>query len=538
MNIDVGVKSDGGDVRSSPDVRAARRCRLSSRRSFAVRALCAALLATTVTVVGPGVGGATPRADAATRTFTGRKPTRLVDTRRGRPRRSLRDGDVIRFRVGTTSAVELNTTAVGATGPGYLAVYTCGQRARSSTVNLGTAAAVGNTTVVVPNRDKEVCLYASVGGGGKVDVIIDSYGSFSSAFRGQTPRRLIDTRRGARPRRIGPGRDLRVKVGVSRRVVALNVTAVDPTGGGYLTVYPCNQSRPSTTNINYLRGEPRAGFVLVNAGAGTVCVHTSASAHIVVDKLGSIRPGRDVRFGKSRRVVDSRSGLHGRRGKNFTVDLTRIRSQSGVMLEARGRAVSLNIALINPARNAYLTVYPCRSGRPRDVSAINATRRRPAVANTIIIQPDRDDRICISSNTNTDLVVDLGGFLNLAGDGPIVCSGIPNALRTVNQWRVNKGVRPMKYNKNAMRGARWWARTLLKKDLYRHSKPSDLARTRFEHWNGEVVSTGNTMTPWRNSAPHYKIITASWMASGAFEVCRFTDAAGRKHQRAVGWMYA
>ena len=73
--------------------------------------------------------------------------------------------------------------------------------------------------------------------------------------------------------------------------VALNVTAVNPAGPGWLRVWPCGSPEPSTSSVNYLaRGaiEPNAVVVPVD-DTGEVCVSTLTSTEVLVDVSGLVR---------------------------------------------------------------------------------------------------------------------------------------------------------------------------------------------------------------------------------------------------------
>jgi hypothetical protein len=93
--------------------------------------------------------------------------------------------------------------------------------------------------------------------------------------------------------RRGPGSV--TKVEVAGRVglpsnpgsVVLNVTAVDPSSRGFLTVYPCSSSLTSASSLNYSPGTATANNVIVKVGTGgTVCVYTNQSTDLVVDVAG------------------------------------------------------------------------------------------------------------------------------------------------------------------------------------------------------------------------------------------------------------
>ena len=119
------------------------------------------------------------------------------------------------------------------------------------------------------------------------------------------------------PRPIAPGEVLRVPVmgragvpadGAGSDVVgvALNVTAVDPVGPGFLRVWPCGSAKPETSSVNYLAGgvEPNAVVVPVDA-TGEVCVSSLVTSDVVVDVSGWFDAG--VRSGVGR-LVDTRDG--------------------------------------------------------------------------------------------------------------------------------------------------------------------------------------------------------------------------------------
>ena len=67
----------------------------------------------------------------------------------------------------------------------------------------------------------------------------------------------------------------------------LNVTVVGPSGGGYLTAYPCSSPLPNASNVNFVPGDVRPNLVTVRIGtADTVCIQSTASADILVDLGG------------------------------------------------------------------------------------------------------------------------------------------------------------------------------------------------------------------------------------------------------------
>lgn len=120
---------------------------------------------------------------------------------------------------------------------------------------------------------------------------------------GVTPSRLLDTRPSAtvdgQHANVGflfAGQEYRLPVrgrGAGQTPVLvptaatgalLNVTVVDPTRRGYLTVWP-DGARPNTSNVNFEAGVTTANLVFVALGAdGAVRLALAeANAHVVVD---------------------------------------------------------------------------------------------------------------------------------------------------------------------------------------------------------------------------------------------------------------
>jgi peptidoglycan hydrolase-like amidase len=124
------------------------------------------------------------------------------------------------------------------------------------------------------------------------------------------------------PRKVVPSVPLRVKVAGAGGVpvsgasaVALNVTAVDPDGWGFLTVWPCGSPMPVASNVNFtVKGAVEPNSVLVPVdGTGEVCVYSYASSHVLVDVAGWFSGGFEPVV--PNRIVDTRSGLGGIPGR-------------------------------------------------------------------------------------------------------------------------------------------------------------------------------------------------------------------------------
>jgi hypothetical protein len=146
-----------------------------------------------------------------------------------------------------------------------------------------------------------VCIFTDAA----TDLLVDVNGWFAgtSTFDALVPARLADTRDGAATIDgegvgFGPvGAEVTFAVDVAgrggvpadARAASLNITAVDPGGAGYLTVWPCDQPQPNASNLNYRTGQTIPNAVLTQLSAdGRVCIFTSAPTHLLVDVNGRL----------------------------------------------------------------------------------------------------------------------------------------------------------------------------------------------------------------------------------------------------------
>ena len=158
-----------------------------------------------------------------------------------------------------------------------------------------------------PNENVPNLVIVPLGPGGTVCItsyavvqfVVDVAGWFgTTATRRLTPlspTRLVDTRIGLSGTRLRAQGTLRLNVrslaalGASTNAVVLNVTAVNPSGAGILTVYPCDRPAvPETSNVNYATGQnvPNSVYVPM-ASDGSICIYSIATTDLLVDISGS-----------------------------------------------------------------------------------------------------------------------------------------------------------------------------------------------------------------------------------------------------------
>ena len=199
--------------------------------------------------------------------------------------------------VGTVS---INVTVTGATVPGFVTVYPCGQRSEVSSVNFAAGQTVANAVITRVSEAGEVCFFSNT----PVDVVADVNGWFpvGEGFTSIEPQRLFDTRAGegaaalrdVPKTQVGGSTTLEVRAnGLSGLIptegvsaVSLNVAVTGATVPGFVTVYPCG-TLPPTSSVNFLAGQTVANAVIAPlSSSGTVCFFSNTPVDLVVDVNG------------------------------------------------------------------------------------------------------------------------------------------------------------------------------------------------------------------------------------------------------------
>ena len=244
--------------------------------------------------------------------FIGRDIPRRVFDSRGTTRGSIGAGeqvaiDLTSFVPSDASAVAINLTTTGTKGWGYLTCVPFGVSSIPETSNLnvdgvGQTRAAGAIVRVGDDGDRRGFRVWSHAGG---HVIVDLLGYYTGAdsangtdglFVPAAPSRIVDTRK--TPHRLWRNWMLESSVpgeaASQASAVAVNVTAVDALGWGYLTMGPARTYRwapsvyPEYSTVNHTeRGQTVANHCVsrVTRDHG-LSVYASEGCHVLVDYFG------------------------------------------------------------------------------------------------------------------------------------------------------------------------------------------------------------------------------------------------------------
>ncbi len=337
----------------------------------------------------PSLGSVTSASLSASGSATGSRytaltPSRILDTRSGSG--PLGPGQTLNLTVvsgsvpSTAVAVAVNVTVTATTAASFLSLYPAqGTRPVVSNLNWTAGQTVANLAIVPIGQGGQIAIYNHTG---STEVLVDLEGYFSPEPSGAVagsyvplpPERIVDTRPGSGEPYSGdtllPGTTLNVDVAGAGDVPAagvaaalLNVTVTGTTAAGYLSVYPQGSSLPTSSNLNWTKGETVANRVLVPVGqTGEVTLYNhTGSTQVAVDVSGYFTQGTAAPDNASLytalapvRLLDTRlSGSPLGPGQTLTQPVA---GEGGI--PAVATAVVSNVTATDTTAASYFTVYP------------------------------------------------------------------------------------------------------------------------------------------------------------------------------------
>ncbi len=187
--------------------------------------------------------------------------------------------------------------------------------------------------------------------------------------------------------------------------VWLNLTGMGVSAPGFLTAYSTGQPRPDTSNLNFLPGIASSNAAAIVLGAGNgITFDVSTDSHIITDVYSAFTPtGAGLDPAGPTRVLDTRSGAPLAGGAMLSVNVGAPPSATGLVA---------TVTAIAGATGGFLRAWPCGSAPP-DTSNVNFAANR-VVANTVQSALGAG-RLCLLSNVDVHVLVDVTGFLSPGG---------------------------------------------------------------------------------------------------------------------------
>lgn len=342
----------------------------------------------------------------------------------------------------TVTAVALNVTATETAGAGYITAWPCDvAQPAASTVNyLFPGVTVANSIIVPVGEDGKVCLETTVAGA-HVVVDLTGWSANSDGLDPLTPARLIDTRAvdadgngktiddvSSAIGILQPGAPVTLQVagrgGVPAEAVAvaINFAVIGNSAPGFVTAWPCDETRPLASSLNYTGNTAVANSVIVPLSAtGTLCLEADVSStHLVgdvtaafadTDEFGGIVPTRfldtraaTVDLGHTFDDIGEGTGIL-QPGVAYELQITgRGPTPEGAaegegIVPSNASLISINLAVTDTQGPGFLTVWPCDEDRPI-ASSINYSTVGVTIANSILVPISSDGTVCISSDVS------------------------------------------------------------------------------------------------------------------------------------------
>lgn len=210
------------------------------------------------------------------RGFVSQTPTRTFDSRNGAGGAPATGGTIQVSGLDPARTIFGNVTVVGALNAGFATVYPCAA-AVPSTSNLNYRAEQTRAALFVATPDSTGNLCVFVSGGGHV--IVDSFGSVSTTkVANSSSARLVDTRSSA----PSAGMIIGSQAPAAGTFDLLNVTSTGSTSPGFLTVFPCGQTVPNASSVNYGIADASPNSVSTTT---STCVQPSSATNVIVDRM-------------------------------------------------------------------------------------------------------------------------------------------------------------------------------------------------------------------------------------------------------------
>jgi hypothetical protein len=320
-------------------------------------------------------------------------PKRFYDSRTST---KLKAGEYRKVRLGGINGIPVRqngvlvaVTAANATAPGYLSLTNGRYTPDTSVVNYRPGANRSNLTLAVTDELGYAYVYNSAN---TTDVVIDVVGFNAvdavvrsgvpepgSQFEPVDPTRVFDSRwSGAGgPLRAGEVIDIpfdvaaEVNPGVTAAVV--NLTAIAPSSGGYLSAFPAELSGANVSQLSFARGANTAALAIVpvshdDSGLPVFSIRNGAAGAtgLAVDVVGYL-DDTDVYGLRLRpvtgRLFDTRSGVGTVKG---LVGAQSVRAVSGLYSYGGADTVGLfaNLTAIRPSATTYVTAWDGTTARP------------------------------------------------------------------------------------------------------------------------------------------------------------------------------
>jgi hypothetical protein len=197
----------------------------------------------------------------------------------------------------------------------------------------------------------------------------------------------------------------------SATAVALTVHTSNAVAGGFVTMWPCDPVRPTTSVLNATAGAASTNHVQIGLDStGAVCLYVQTSMNLVVDVSGWFGPTATSQFHAlmPSQLLDTRNntGLTGAFKANQNRAITVV--GTGGVPATGVTAVAAEVTSVDAKLVGYITVHPCLTPVPN----VSMVRNLPGTtsATTVTGIVDGAGRWCLLTSVAMDALIDVSGW--------------------------------------------------------------------------------------------------------------------------------
>jgi hypothetical protein len=339
------------------------------------------------------------------------------------------------------AALTGNVTTVNS-GGGFLTLYPSdAQQPTVASTNYGPNEIINNVFTVGLGADGAFKIFANT----TTDVVVDVTGYYAAPSTNglyfhplPKPVRLLETRAGQTVGCVKPGVPLTgnaesthqpisacTNIPAAARAIVGNATTVGPQGGGFLTIFPADSTRPLVASSNFNTGQiVNAPFTVGLAANGEFKIFTTSTTDLVIDVLGYYSAEANDLFGIGLlftplahpiRLLETRAGqsvgcfkpgapLAG--GSETTQTAHGL--CDGLTIPATAQSVVGNATVVFPSGPGFLTLW--QSGELRPLTATSNYNSGDVGNRHFIVRLSQSGLFKIYTHATTDLVIDLSGY--------------------------------------------------------------------------------------------------------------------------------
>lgn len=209
-------------------------------------------------------------------------------------------------------------------------------------------------------------------------------------------------------------------VGVTTTERSLTVTLMPPTydGGSAVGSYEVRATASSgethektgwdiTSISGLVPGETYTVTARAYNSFGPSAYSSEVSVTLPFDHdILSVAPARLVDTRRGYATVD---GLHAGIGRLAAGEEIEFAFGLRAGLPVDAKALMLNVSVVSPASDGFVTVFPCGQGRPLAASMTFGANQ--TLSNGVVAKPGAQGKICVFSMSSADIVIDVNGYV-------------------------------------------------------------------------------------------------------------------------------